>query len=267
MAVKATKEGDDLDLVTVKFDQLVTNVDNPNEMNDKEFRDLKDSIKTYGYIEPAVVVPLPKEDTDDDEEEAVQKYYILDGHHRIKAYRELYGDDTDEIPVNVAKNIDEGQAYIAAITFNKVKGKLDTMKVAQLIQKGVTKYGEAMVAKHTLLGRDALQEYTTIMNNKYAVVTDNDSNDGSTVANVAAAASAKSKKMKELASSSFDNLTQLIMFHVKKVEHDRVMEILKSVHPKDNGKALVEIIEAYVKAHPEHDPANKPKDAKGKKKE
>jgi hypothetical protein len=277
MAVKPTKKDEDLDLIVVKFDQLMENVDNPNEMNDKDFRNLVDSIKTYGYIEPAVVVALPMEEPDDDEEDAdddeegsedkvdrTQKYYILDGHHRIKAYKQIHGNKTDEIPVNLAIKVTEAQAYIAAITFNKTRGKLDTMKVAKLIQKGVTTYGEAMVAKHTLLGRDALQEYTTIMNNKFANIVDDVHKDGSTVANVAAAAKAKDKKMKQLASSSFDNLTQLIMFPLKKQDHDHVMKVLRLVHPKDNGKALLTIVTDYIKNNPKHDPS-KQKPAKDKK--
>ena len=89
-------------------------------MEDRIFEQTKKNIEKEGLIGGIIVREMEKEKG---------KYIIIDGEHRWKATKEL---GYKEIPVIILdKKLPD--AMIATINFNKLRGELDTLKLAEVI--------------------------------------------------------------------------------------------------------------------------------------
>lgn len=100
---------------------LVEAADNPNSMDAQQLEMLGHAIKKVGFLQPALVRQLP-----------AGRYEIIDGHHRIKAARELGYTD---IPCVVLDNSDDAKAVALRIGMNRLRGELNLAAVARELDK------------------------------------------------------------------------------------------------------------------------------------
>jgi len=91
---------------------------NPNRMRPDQFEALKESIKRFGFAQPITVRPI-------NDGEA---YEIVDGHHRYRALDEL---NVMFVPCLIVQ-MTEGEARIAAVALNRIRGELDLVDVGQV---------------------------------------------------------------------------------------------------------------------------------------
>lgn len=94
---------------------------NPQEMDEKEFNGLVESIKEKGFILDDPVVWEYK----------TGKYRIISGHHRTKAAIKA---GYTELNCKVLVGITEKQARLLVLEANKRRGKLNTLKFERYIQ-------------------------------------------------------------------------------------------------------------------------------------
>jgi len=107
-------------IALIKINNIKPNKYNPNVMEDKVFIQTKKNIEREGLIGGIIVREMEKEKG---------KYIIIDGEHRWKASKEL---GYTEIPTIILdKKLPD--AMIATINFNKLRGELDTLKLAEVI--------------------------------------------------------------------------------------------------------------------------------------
>ena len=83
---------------------------NPRQLTDKQYKQLKKSLKTFGCVEPVVVNSNP-----------IRKDVIVGGHQRCKVWRDL-GNDT--IPT-VEVELDEAAEMELNVRLNKNTGEFD----------------------------------------------------------------------------------------------------------------------------------------------
>jgi ParB-like chromosome segregation protein Spo0J len=101
-----------------KITELYSWKDNPNEMTEKEARDLINSVKTFGVVEPIVI----------DEENMV-----IGGNHRCGAIMEVIGPDAD-VPCTVIEGLTKEQKNKLGLALNKIHGNTDDAKLKILIE-------------------------------------------------------------------------------------------------------------------------------------
>lgn len=126
-----------IERMILDVEELVPNPDNPNEMNNKEFNLLCDSIKELGFIDPPQAAKLDN-----------GKYLIIGGEHRWKAAKHL---GIQKIPVDVLQGDKwESQDLIDFVTvrMNTLHGKMNPEKFLKVYNRVVTKYGKQEVAKY-----------------------------------------------------------------------------------------------------------------------
>lgn len=117
--------------------QLKANHYNPNIVFDKELQLLKQSILKYGWIQPILINP---------------DKIIIDGFHRWKLADtdkdiiEKYGQCA--VPALIL-NLDEPQAMLATITFNRAKGTHVAAKMSDMVK--------ALVNDHNMSKQDIAQ--------------------------------------------------------------------------------------------------------------
>lgn len=107
-----------VNVIVVPIDQIDPNPWNPNVQSAFTFEKEKESIETYGFIDP--VTGRQKGDG---------RYEIIDGEHRWKAAKEV---GLTELPFNVIV-IDDARAKKLTIVLNELKGKPDTEILAALL--------------------------------------------------------------------------------------------------------------------------------------
>lgn len=102
---------------TRKLTQLYAWKDNPNEMTEKEAKDLIYSVKTFGVVEPIVI----------DEEDMV-----IGGNHRCGAIMEVLGPDA-EVPCTMISGLTKELKNKLGIALNKIHGSTNPDKLKSLI--------------------------------------------------------------------------------------------------------------------------------------
>ena len=83
---------------------------NPRQLTEKQYKQLKKSLKTFGCVEPIVINSSP-----------MRKDIIIGGHQRCKVWRDL-GNDT--IPT-VEIELDEAEEMELNVRLNKNTGEFD----------------------------------------------------------------------------------------------------------------------------------------------
>ena len=121
-------------ITNIAIDDLVPNSDNPNRMSKGTFAKLVGHIKRTGNYEPVVVRSA---------EGDKGNYQILNGHHRVKALKQLGYDSVD----CVVWDVDEAEALLLLSTLNRLCGSDDVYKKSAIISTLSEKYSTAELAK------------------------------------------------------------------------------------------------------------------------
>lgn len=103
-----------------KIDELIPAIYNPRKdltINDAEYKKIKRSIETFGYVDPIIV----------NERTGV----IVGGHQRLKVLKDL---GYEEIEVSVV-NLDEKQEKTLNIALNKISGEWDFELLKDLLDE------------------------------------------------------------------------------------------------------------------------------------
>jgi ParB/RepB/Spo0J family partition protein len=104
---------------TVPIEKLIAHPDNPNRMSDKTFAKLVRNIKRTGRYEPIIVRPKG------------ESYEIINGHHRVKALRQL-GIKNAEI---VIWNVSDQETDILLTTLNRLSGSDELDKKLAILRR------------------------------------------------------------------------------------------------------------------------------------
>jgi ParB/RepB/Spo0J family partition protein len=122
-------------MTTTHADPLIKNVDikllmdapdNPNRMAESEFKALKRFIGEQGFLGAVLVKPAGTTALD-----AIGAFRIIDGHHRVRAGREL---GMEQVPCIVVER-DDQQEMLMRIAMNKLRGELDLTGVARAFKE------------------------------------------------------------------------------------------------------------------------------------
>lgn len=109
---------------------LIPNDYNPNKMSEDKMEQLKKTLKTTGYLQFIIARPHPEQEG---------KYLIIDGEHRWKALSELEEFKND--PQNVILvDSDDDVARIQTINFNNLRGEMDNVKIANIINDYLSRH-------------------------------------------------------------------------------------------------------------------------------
>lgn len=138
----------------IELDRIEVNEANPNEMDEKEFENLKKEIKKRGFLVPIVVRKLEE-----------NKYKLIDGEHRYKAAKEL---GYKEIPAVVLEISEEEEKYLL-INLNKIKGSFNPIKYARLVEDLVNKYTLEKVKEAIYLSEREIQSLFLIKKVDYTI--------------------------------------------------------------------------------------------------
>lgn len=103
-----------------KIDELIPAIYNPRKdltIDDAEYKKIKRSIETFGYVDPIIV----------NERTGV----IIGGHQRLKVLKDL---GYEEIEVSVV-NLDEKQEKALNVALNKISGEWDFELLKDLLEE------------------------------------------------------------------------------------------------------------------------------------
>ncbi|MHA1882588.1 MAG: ParB/RepB/Spo0J family partition protein [Candidatus Thorarchaeota archaeon] len=141
----------ELEIVEVDYDDIYFNPDNPNVVDEHTMKLLAQNIIDTGYLEPAVIVDNPEY------EKTGKKYLMVDGEHRARVLHEMLG--VKKFPAVYAKGVKVEAGYFGALTFNKIRGKLDPRRISKMLYEGYKKWGLDIVRKYSKLDKYKLEEY------------------------------------------------------------------------------------------------------------
>ena len=110
----------------IDIDKLIENPKNPRQTIDAEYarlvRDLRATYNEKEIIKTAILVRKLEDG----------KIMLIDGHHRVRAMKEI---GITKTPAIIAENYKEGEALADLISMNEPVAKLDDVKVAKIIGK------------------------------------------------------------------------------------------------------------------------------------
>ncbi len=93
---------------------------NPNHMDEDKYLTLVRAMKEKGFLQPVLV------------REVQGRMEIVDGHHRVKAAREL---GMSSVPAVVVDEMDDADAAILRIGMNRLRGELDLTSVGLVLKE------------------------------------------------------------------------------------------------------------------------------------
>ena len=113
------------ELVDIEIDLLDAHPANSNVMPDEAFVKLRGHLKRTGRYPPVIVRPT-----------GGGRYQLLDGHHRVKALREL-----DQSRVHcLVWEADDDEALLLMATLNRLQGRDDPRKRAALLDQLASRF-------------------------------------------------------------------------------------------------------------------------------
>lgn len=143
----------DLRVVTqdLDIDQISPNDYNPQEMPKDIFRSLVAHIKARGFAGPIRV----RETAPNDPKTIKTKYVVVDGEHRLRAYKEAF-PERQTIPVVVMQREDgtplqRVDALMSTISFNHQHGEANQVKLANVL-KEASDYGATLESIEEVTG-------------------------------------------------------------------------------------------------------------------
>lgn len=117
-------------LKSIELSQLKENLWNPNFMTDKEFSHLVQQVRKGGMRQPILVrMHLEK-----------GFFEIVDGCHRYRASKAAGLKEIDCVVVELT----ESEAKAATIAMNQIKGKMDDMTLAKLLENLKKDFGQGL---------------------------------------------------------------------------------------------------------------------------
>jgi ParB-like chromosome segregation protein Spo0J len=125
---------------SIALSKLLAHPDNPNVMSEATFRKLIRNIERTGLYEPIVVRPHPDEKN---HPTAADKFQIINGHHRVKALKQLGRYEADCI----VWDVDDEQTAVLLTTLNRLAGSDIPAKKIELLKKLTERMGTAQLAK------------------------------------------------------------------------------------------------------------------------
>lgn len=110
------------EVMDVRLDMIDEAPDNPNVMEPETYARLVDAIRRFGFLQPVLL----KEILDSD------RFEIVDGHHRVRAAREL---EYEFVPAVVIDQEDDAHAMVEVLRvgMNKLRGELDLSGVGTIL--------------------------------------------------------------------------------------------------------------------------------------
>lgn len=118
----------------IPIDLIDPNEWNPNEMTAEEFNMLSDNIDAVDFLDPVLVVPKGE-----------GRFRIVDGEHRFEAQR-LRDVGTIKCIIADPERFDEDTQRFQTVRMNKIKGKMNNRKFADLVsslmEKGTYSYDQ-----------------------------------------------------------------------------------------------------------------------------
>lgn len=118
----------------IRISDIEPNPWNPNEMSAEQFNLLSENITEVDFLDPILVVPLPKKPGER------QKYRIVDGEHRWEQQRLCDAKDVPCIVVD-PKRFPEREQMRQVIRMNKIRGEMNVKKFAALANLMMERYG------------------------------------------------------------------------------------------------------------------------------
>ncbi|MEM7228431.1 MAG: ParB N-terminal domain-containing protein [Planctomycetota bacterium] len=103
------------------IDALEAHPENANAMTDTTFRTLQRHIARSGRYPPVIVRPHPT---------CPDRFEVLDGHHRVRALREL-GHHTAQC---ITWHVDDDEARLLLLTLNRLEGEDDIERRGGLLR-------------------------------------------------------------------------------------------------------------------------------------
>jgi len=139
-----------LDRTTINEIPVAAIVPNPaqprTEFNDETIKELADSIRDNGLLEPILVRPAPKSHDGILADPPQQLYELVAGERRLRAFRHL---NRDTIPA-VVRNVSDSELRIFALIENLQREDLSVSDKAEAIQKLAKEVGGVDVAAKKL---------------------------------------------------------------------------------------------------------------------
>lgn len=110
----------------IEVKMIIEARDNPNVMPGHEFKMLVEAMREKGQLQPILVRPMAESALG-----ASGAYRVIDGHHRLRAAREL---GMEVVPC-VVKETDDAGEVILRIAMNKLRGELDLTGVGRALKE------------------------------------------------------------------------------------------------------------------------------------
>lgn len=136
-------------IISIKLDRLVAHPANPNRMSTATLAKLKSHIERTGNYEPIIVRPHP---------ERSDCFEILNGHHRIKALKELGCRHAD----CVVWQVDDDEALVLLATLNRLAGSDDVHKKSALFKNLNQRFDAKELSKMLTDGTKVIQRLTNL---------------------------------------------------------------------------------------------------------
>lgn len=106
---------------TLKINEIEEAFYNPRKVmkrGSKKYNNLKNSLEEFGYVEPMVVNEVNNR--------------LISGHQRLNVLRDL---GNEEVEVSIVHIEDEAREKALNIALNKIKGKWDSKKLADILKE------------------------------------------------------------------------------------------------------------------------------------
>lgn len=131
----------------IPIEKIKLNNYNPNEMDEETYNHLKQEIQRVGFIEPINV--RPEKDY----------YIVINGEHRFKVASDL---KIKKIPC-IITNLTEKEAKLQTINLNKIKGSINPIKFAFLLQDLNKQFDQQQIQKFLKLTTEELEAYKLLI--------------------------------------------------------------------------------------------------------
>jgi hypothetical protein len=197
---------------------------NPNEMDEKVFKDLTKNMENYGYLAPCLVIPPENNDG--------KKYFIIDGAHRIMA---LQAKGETQAWVLVCKKVTKAMAFAGAVSFNKLRGELSGKKLAKMLLIGIKTFGESDIKKFTTLDQNKIEEYCGVLLQSDAEIAEKGQ-----LAETIDTAQLVTRTLGDLKSVPVADMDKTIMLNYNPSEYEFVISVLEKMD-KNNSKAVMKL--------------------------
>jgi hypothetical protein len=109
-----------LKIVKVPVERIHPNPWNPNRQDDRTYQANRESIRTFGFIDPVTARPHPDIDGD---------WQIIDGEHRFRAAQDEGMTEVDLIPLK----LDDNAAKKLTVILNEARGEADVALLGELL--------------------------------------------------------------------------------------------------------------------------------------